>query len=180
MINIETIVKVSKEDVIQAAMKELEKASVYVGVPEDTTGRPTGEMTNATLLAIHSKGSPLQKIPARPVIEPAIEAEDNKLKITKQLLQAAIKGIDGDEEEFLEGLAKAGMVAQNVCRAWFTDPRNGWPPNRPATVMRKLRKLKGKKKKKAVESYLAGGRVDTPLIDTGELRKSITYVVRED
>jgi hypothetical protein len=49
------------------------------------------------------------------------------------------------------------MLGQNIVRAWFVDPKNGWPENSPITIA-----AKGS---------------DKPLIDTGELRKAITYVV---
>ena len=55
------------------------------------------------------------------------------------------------------------MFAQNKVRAWFTDERNNWPPNAPSTIEKKSKNGKIK---------------DNPLIDTGELRKSITYVVK--
>ena len=61
-------------------------------------------------------------------------------------------------EKGVEELKKTGMFVQNKVRSWFTDSRNGWPPNAPSTIKAK----KGK---------------SNPLIDTGELRKSITYVV---
>ncbi|MBY6921870.1 hypothetical protein HYH30_19035, partial [Clostridium botulinum] len=43
-------------------------------------------------------------------------------------------------------------------RAWFTNPSNNWAENSAETIKRK-------------DS-------DKPLIDTGELRKSITYVIK--
>ena len=51
----------------------------------------------------------------------------------------------------------ANSVLENP--VWFENPQNGWPPNSPRTIRRK------------------GS--DQPLVDTGEMRKAITYVVRD-
>ena len=128
-------------------------------------------MTNASLLMIHSKGSPLRHLPARPVIEPAIEDETNKAKISRQLIAAANKGLNGDQAGFVAGLNAAGLQAQNVCREWFKNPKNGWEPLAPSTIQAKVRKY-GKDKKVDTSSIV-------PLIDTGEMRKAITYVLRD-
>lgn len=117
----------------------------------------SGEMTysRAYQMWLHSYGSPLWQSPPRPVIEPAIE--HNKEAIAKPLGRAASLALDGQDPT--PELEKAGMLGQNVSRAWFTNPENGWPANAPSTIKEK------------------GG--DKPLIDTGELRKSITYVIRD-
>jgi hypothetical protein len=57
----------------------------------------TQDVTNAELLFIHTKGSPLKHIPARPVIEPAIENDNQNKGIIKRELAASIKAdIEGD------------------------------------------------------------------------------------
>jgi hypothetical protein len=177
-------------------LKSISDYEVLVGIPEDTSQRKdAGQgMTNAELAFIHTNGvrtnsmikemkteqektgsytaaykmylqahgSPAYKIPPRPIIEPAIEANIDSL--TNKLMEAMVFFLDGEEEKGLQQLEKVGMTAQNFVRAWFTDPRNGWAPNSPATIKRKT---KGK-----------GGET-MPLIDTGALRKSISYVVRD-
>ena len=172
--------------------KALAKLQVLVGVPEKTTGRQEkgSPLTNAALvflhthgvrgidmrrivrakmnlgatynaatqMYIHSHGSPLYAIPPRPIIEPAIEAPDNKKAILAQLTLAGRAALDGKKTEAVRFLNLAGQEAVNRVRAWFTDPRNGWPPNAPSTIKRK-----GSSR---------------PLIDTGQLRRAITYVIR--
>ncbi|MGO4496418.1 hypothetical protein AB4114_11030 [Paenibacillus sp. 2RAB27] len=171
-------------------LKELAGKQVYVGVPEGSeNNRPTvsGDITNAELLYIHTHGvrrkamrdemnpkveagmkyskayqmylqthgSPLWHSPPRPVIEPAIQY--NKDIIAKQLrkvLEAVLNGQNPDQE-----LHKVGLLGQNVVRDWFTNPSNGWAANAESTVQ-----MKGS---------------DRPLINQGELRKSITYVIKE-
>ena len=88
----------------------LGKLAAYVGVPADEAGRTgaltklagnatgkrakklrdlvlkgAGAVNNAELLFIHTKGSPLRKIPARPVLQPAVEADGNKQAIAAEL-----------------------------------------------------------------------------------------------
>lgn len=170
-------------------LKNLGKLQVYVGIPEDSAARKDGGVTNAQLaflhtqgvresdmrsemlskivkgatygkalaMYLHTHGSPLWQIPPRPIIEPAIEAKGNREAILAELKKAAEATLEGKKPEAIRALQRAGLTAQNRVRAWFTDPRNGWAPNAPSTI-----KAKGSAQ---------------PLIDHGELRRSITYVV---
>jgi hypothetical protein len=179
---------------VQTALAELVKKDVLVGIPEAAGGRKKNDKINNAQLAyihthgirrkamreemqehmdagkkyseayqmyIHSRGSPLWHAPPRPIIEPAIQ--HNKKALGDQygaIIRAALSGGNYNNE-----LKKLGMMGQNFVRDWFTNPANGWPPNSPITIKLKSKKGKGLK--------------DKPLINTGELRKSITYVQRE-
>jgi len=145
-------------DAIFAALEKLENTEVLIGIPEDEGARQDGDgINNAQLLYIHTHGSAVNNIPARPVIEPAIE--DDKNIIGDLLGQAAQAAMDGNEGGMMAALEKAGMRGQNAARDWFDNPKNSWKANTPETIERK-----GSAK---------------PLIDTSELRKSIIYVVEE-
>ena len=149
-----------------------------MGVPEDEAYRPDNlralaksvknkkkaarilkladsKINNAQLMYIHTNGSPARGIPARPVIEPALAA--NKELIGEALNAAADALLAGNAEEAEKAFKSAGQLGANAAKRWFRDPRNGWVENSPSTI-----KVKGS---------------DKPLIDTGELRRSITYVV---
>lgn len=151
-------------------MRFLKDNPVYVGIPEDTTERENENneindkkkvgITNADLLFIHSNGSAVNNIPARPWIEPAI-AED-KDKICKYLKQAVELAINGNEAKAIDYLSKAGMEAQNFCRSWPDNSKNNWDPLSAATISERIKK---------------GSMNPVPLVDTGELRKSITYFI---
>lgn len=104
-------------------------------------------------LYIHEHGSPLWHSPPRPILEPAIN--NGKEILAKQLKVAAKLALAGTDP-ILE-LQKTGMMAQNMAREWFVNPKNRWPENAPSTI----------KQKKS----------DRPNIDTGTLRMAITYVV---
>ncbi len=146
-------------DKMRASLKTIAQKRVLVGVPEDHGQRQSGEVTNAQLVYLHTHGSPLAGIPARPIIEPAIEAPDNQALITKQLGAAARAALDQQPNATNQHLNQAGMLGSNAAKRWFTDDRNGWAPNSPATIKRK------------------GS--DRPLIDTAQMRRSITFLVED-
>lgn len=153
------------EQKIKDALQFLKDTPVYVGVPENKTVRrkEDGEkvaITNAELMFIHTNGSPRNNIPARPVIEPAIE--DDKERISKMFKDAGQTMINQGKDAAMKKIKLIGMRAQNVCRAWFVNPKNNWPPNSPATIAAKRAK---------------GAIKPRPLIDTGQLRRSIIYFV---
>ena len=118
------------------------------------------DVTNAELLFIHTKGSPLRRIPARPVLEPAIEAEGNKQAIASELAGSVKASLAGDKEGSVKKMKRAALAGQNAARGWFTDSRNHWAPNAPGTIKRK------------------GS--DRPLIDTGALRAAIVGIIKEE
>jgi hypothetical protein len=120
-----------------------------------------GKMTygSALNLYIHEHGSPMWHIPPRPIIEPAINDPENKKVITDDLREAAQAALDGHTSTAKTALKKAGMDAQNLVRQWFVNPKNKWAQNAPSTIA-----AKGS---------------SNSLIDHGELRRAIVYVIRE-
>lgn len=161
----------------------LTKLAAYVGVPAsgrdartrqllDMAGKAgkkkaaklkqaaTTDVTNAELLFIHTNGSPARHIPARPVLQPAVEAEDNKKKISNEISASIKATLSGDKEVAEQKMLRAAIAGQSAAQKWFTDPRNNWAKNAPSTI-----KAKGS---------------DRPLIDTGALRAAIKGVVREE
>lgn len=151
---------------LRKALKFLKENSVYVGISEDTSNREDEDkatgVTNAELLFIHTNGSPINNIPPRPVIEPALK--DDSERISQMMKKAGELAMEGKESEAIQQLKKTGMRGQNVSRAWFTSPNNNWPPNSPSVDAAKRAK---------------GSTDPKPLIDTGELRKSITYFISQ-
>ena len=80
---------------VKKAIAELRKTAVYVGIPQERNAS-RGSVSDAELLFIHTNGSPLMRIPARPTIEPALE--ENKERIGELLRQAAIAASNGQAE----------------------------------------------------------------------------------
>ncbi len=171
---------------IKKYLEDLAKKTVCIGIP-DTTEHPDSKITNAELLYVHTNGirdttmrramqhdldsgmpystahelyvhengSPLWNSPPRPILEPAMD--NSKEAIAEQMKQVAISALDGNN--LTPELEKVGTLGQNAARDWFTNPENNWPKNSKDTIKRK------------------GS--DKPLIDTGELRKSIIYILKD-
>lgn len=142
---------------VEIAIKELKRHDVLVGIPQEKASREGGgKVTNAELLFIHTNGSPARGIPPRPVLQPAIE--NDKERVGEMLGKAIDAATSGKKEEIVPALERAGQYGENICKAWFTNAANGWKPNSEETIKRK--------------------KSSRPLIDTGEMRKSITHVVK--
>ena len=120
----------------------------------------TEDVNNAELLFIHSKGSPIRHIPARPVLEPAVRGDGNRQPIAAELAASVKASLVGDKELAVKKMKRAALQGQNAARSWFTDSRNSWAPNAPGTIARK------------------GS--DRPLIDTGAMRAAIVGIVKEE
>ena len=148
-------VNIDNTKAITDQLKKLASLHVYVGVPEAEASRPGEPINNAELAYIQSNGSPLQNIPARPILEPVIER--NKKMIGDRFQTLSKKALNDPTVNITDELSKIGMIVRDKVKDNFTNPDNGWAPNSPATIA-----AKGSNK---------------PLIDTGSLRKSIEYVV---
>jgi hypothetical protein len=173
----------------------LTNCDVLVGVPAQKTGRQESGPTNAMLAYVHEFGSPLKNIPARPFLIPGVRKAANQ--ITAVMAQGAHDVMTGKQQNPLVVLNKAGMIARNSVVDEITDPEPPFVPLKPATIRARLRKtaagrrkLRGLKKigtaagwsgtqSNQALSVWAGERGNIhPLIDTGQLRAAITYVIR--
>lgn len=181
---------------LDESLRLIEARDVLVGIPEDQSSRDDSDgITNAELVAIHTNGTPNAEnlntidnlqgkglsyekarskamdlylestgspgfhIPPRPIIEPALEANSQEIsQMMKEALQAYL-WTPNDPEQGDVKLEELGLRAEGIVRGWFTDPQNNWPPNSQNTIAQK------------------GS--EQPLIDTGELRKAITYVIEK-
>jgi hypothetical protein len=153
-------------DNLLAALEQAKNKQVLVGIPQDKAPRvptpedPFPEINNAELAYIHEHGSVVAHIPPRPFLEPSILANKSQIAtLQASVIQKALI----DPSSLDSGFNKIGLLAQKNAQLWFTDPRNNWPPNAPSTIAAKLKK---------------GSTDPKPLIDTGALRASISYVVR--
>lgn len=158
---------------LKLRLAALRRTQVYVGVPEDTSARPEGadgkpQMNNAALVYLHTNGSQISGLAARPIIEPAISEPDNRDPIARELRNAARSTLDERPDEATRDLNLAGTLAANAAIRWFTDPRNGWPADSDATIARKIAK--------------GGSAANDPvtLVDSAEMRASIKYLVEEN
>ena len=190
------VTEVDKGDlkkVIDALLK-LAEDELLVGVSADTAGSGRGEdINNAELAFIHTNGvraagmkaetdkaveegtpyplalqayikehgSPAYRGPPRPFLEPGIEKHLDMVKGgMKAALLDVLNGGDGRTQRENLGGAIAGKVQE------YFEEDNGWPPLSPKTIARR---------KKGPD----GTASDVPLVDSGALRQSITYVIRK-
>lgn len=147
------------------ATKVLASSQVLVGVPAEKAPRSSAEakgqpINNAALAYIHNYGIPELNIPARPFLEPGIK--NAKDRINGYMGDAAAAAFDGKSERVAKNLTAAGIAATSSVKSKInTGP---FQPLRPATLAARR----------------ARGRTGTkPLIDTGQLRNSISFVVRK-
>lgn len=154
------------------AVKKLSESQVLVGVPEDKTARKDGaRITNAQLAYIHSNGAPEANIPARPFLDPGIQRV--KSDIEDKMRQAAEAGLSGEAAKVEQRLGQVGQVAVNSAQAII---RAGIaPPLKQSTVARRgVRSAGSKYRRKATSAAQT-----TPLVDTGQLLRAITWVIRK-
>ena len=164
-------------------IEKLKKVEILVGIPEERAPRKRGEMNNATLLYIHTQGSPLKGLPARPLIEPCLRDRVNADKLADDLRLVGQAVLEENLNQARRLMKVTGQDAVNMIRDWFGNPLNGWEPIKPATLDAKLKKKKGlsiNDRRQMIDDYESGVEgINTTLVDTGQLRKSITYVLRE-
>lgn len=177
------IVKVDKLAAVVKSINALTGKDVLVGIPDTTTERKPdedadqGPMTNATLGYIHEYGSPANNIPARPFLIPGVK--DAREDTEKRLKKAAQMALDGNLGGVDAQLSMAGQEARDSVKAKINS--GDFIPLADATLRARARR--GRKGAAAeLASRRAGNSPGTdlakPLIDTGQLRNSITYVVR--
>lgn len=158
---------------LQMAMDMLDSVSLLIGIPEENAGGSSGGLNNVQLAYLHSRGSPVNKMPARPFIEPAIEQKGVLDKIAGCFGRAFEAAILGDAGTMRKELEFAGIYGSNAVKAYMGSA--ALAPNAPITVsggwMRN--KVSGK------PVYVKGKGSAAPLIDTGSLRAAVTYVLDE-
>lgn len=139
-------------------MAAVAQRDVLVGVPAGEA-RDDGP-TNAEIGYQNEFGSPANNIPARPHLMPGVAAVQDKA--VARLTQAASAAATGRMSDAERHLHAAGLIAQNSVRRTLTTAAY-----RPLS-------------ERTLAERRARGRTGTkPLIDTGQYRNSITYVVRD-
>jgi phage gpG-like protein len=146
---------------VLASMSELVKKDVLVGIPDSAPERrDETPLSNAQIGYIQEFGSPAANIPARPFLIPGVEnAQPEVLESLRAGTRAALDGNVGQVER---SMVSAGIKAQNAVRAKIQD--GPFAPLAPRTLAARRKR---------------GRTGDKPLLDTGQLRNSVTYVLRK-
>ncbi len=75
------------------ALEKLKGASVKVGLPENAGGRLQ------FILAVQEHGSPVMRIPSRPVIKPGLAREETRAAMAEEMKAAVQAAWEGNEDE---------------------------------------------------------------------------------
>lgn len=164
-------------------LKKLERRDVLVGIPDDAghagesrgpqagkNARDDGGPNNAQLGYIHDQGSPDVGIPQREFLAPGVR--EGRPRFTPHLKAAAVATLAGDKNRADKSLASAGLEAMNAVQTKLkTGP---FVPLAPATIARRRRRSAGSsyRRKATTASDVK------PLIDTSQMLRAVTYVVR--
>lgn len=182
-----TVVK----DNVAKVFKDIEALvgkQVLVGIPDSGQNqRDEGPVNNATIAYVMEFGSPLHNVPARAFLIPGVEAV--RTPALRQLRQAADAALKGDTAGMLAALDRAGTIASNEVKHRINS--NIPPPLKPETIRNRYRGRDVKKRRESEDVYLdlvskgvdpgaAQSEVSiVALVNTGQMRNAITYVVRD-
>jgi hypothetical protein len=142
------------------AMGALGEIEVLVGIPQEKTARDEGKIGNAALGYIHEFGSPINNIPARPFLYPGIKNSVREWQ--PKLAAAAEAALKGDSAAMLTQLDEAGLIASGAVKQTILA---GIPP--PVS-----------RRRRGSRPAMGPGEA-IPLVDTGQLLRSITWVVKK-
>ncbi len=172
------------------ALQSLVRQQVLVGIPESTSDRDDEDgsgLTNAQIGYLQETGCPETNLPARPFLVPGTEeAEDRTVPLLKEAAKATLRG---NPEKARAQLSDAGIVASNSVKRRINS--NIPPPLSPYTVANRARSRGSKTSRASERAYLRmvalgadpGEAQDEAgiiaLVNTGQLRNSITSVVRK-
>lgn len=178
---------------LRLALRDLAQHEVLVGFPDETADRreDTGDMkagkavlgdkseiTNAALGYVHDKGAPEVNIPARPFMIPGIQSVEGK--VADQLLGIAKAVLKDPQVDVAARMHRPGITASLGIKRKINEGIE--PPLSDRTLRERARKgregaLWELAWRKA--GAPAGTELAKPLVDTGQLRNAVTYVVRK-
>lgn len=181
-------ISLDRTGILEAATKALVSSEVMAGIPGDGTARKPVEgekqpATNAVIGYVQEFGDDEKHIPPRPFLLPGIDSVRNDI-IGELVALGIIVMNGGTAADIRKGFSRIGLICQNAVRKKLTD--GPFAPLSPRTIQE--RAARGRKgAKQYLKLTQQGVPVDvlndpgvglvTPLVDTGQLRNSITYVV---
>ena len=145
----------------------LRKHKVDVGLTSSASAR------SRFLLGIHSHGSPIMRIPSRPVVKPALAQESLRAEMGDKLAEACEAALAGDLAGTEQGLKDAGQRGADGIREYIDAGIP--PPNSPVTLSGGW--IYNRVARKGV--LVKGKSGSTPLVDTGQLRDDFDWEITE-
>ena len=140
---------------------------VDVGLTSKASGR------SKFLLAIHTHGAPIMRIPPRPVVQPALHQGDTQSAMQEAALDACEAAMAGDTaavEGAFEAIGQAGVDGIHA----YIDAGIP-PPNSPKTLSGGW--IYNRVAHKGV--LISGKSGSTPLVDTGQLYNDFDFEIKE-
>ena len=145
-----TDVQKAKDDIRKALESFVTDKVVTVGIHDDAGSHSDSDETNAGIGAKLHFGDDSSNIPPRPWLDTGVESGNAEYA---GIIQSAVES----GESLDQALNAVGVVAVGKVQVYMTELKT--PPNALSTI-----KIKGS---------------NNPLIDTGELRQSVTYKVQK-
>ena len=146
-------------------LEYLQKHRVDVGLTSKASAR------SGFLLGIHTRGSPVMRIPPRPVVRPALAGEALRAEMAECLVTACEAAGKGDLPGTQAGLENAGQRGADGIREYIDAGIA--PPNSPVTLSGGW--IYNRVAKKGVP--VKGKAGDKPMLDTGALYSDFDYEV---
>ena len=144
-------------------LQKLQTMKVKVGLPESAGGRLS------LILAVQEHGSPIQRIPARPVVRPALARPETRSAMAEAMKDAVRAAWNGEDPR--PSVEAAGQAGADGIRTYIDS--NIPPPNSPVTVNGGW--MYNRAAHKSV--YVPGKGFNKPLFDTGALYDAFDYEV---
>ena len=107
-------------------LEYLKAHKVDVGLTSSASGR------SFFLLGIHTRGSPIMRIPPRPVVDPALHQEGLQQELSDILLTSCEAAMEGDLAGTQQGLEDCGQRGADGIREYIDAGIS--PPNSPVTL----------------------------------------------
>ena len=149
------------------ALKKLKSMNVKVGLPVSAGDRLR------FILAVQEHGSPMMRIPSRPVIRPALAKPETRSAMAEAMKDAVRAAWEGEDGAARAAMESAGQAGADGIRAYIDAGIP--PPNSPATVNGGW--IYNRAAKKGV--YVPGKGFNKPLFDTGALYDAFGYEIDE-
>ena len=147
------------------ALRKLKAANVKVGL----TAKAGAKLH--FILAVQEHGSPVMRIPSRPVIRPALAKPETRSAMAEAMKDAITAAWEGEDPR--PAMEAAGRAGADGIRAYIDSHIP--PPNSPVTVNGGW--MYNRAAHKGV--YVSGKGFNKPLFDTGALYDAFDYEIDE-
>ena len=162
-----------QQEKVDEALSFLMKTVVAVGIPPENDSH-SGPFSASQLLALHESGCPLNHMPARPVMVPALSDPETRQAMSDALLSSLTAALSGNLPAVQAGLDQAGQLGANALKNYITSGGH-LAPNAPITLSGGW--MRNRKSGKPV--HISGKSSALPLYDTGQLVAAFGYKIKD-